>query len=75
MPGFQYSGTAYTESRSFLRSVGQEGDLSVARSVCDPVVESDWETVRSWDSRTGRQLDGVQFVCGFVALCSGVPMA
>jgi len=57
MHRFQYSGTAYTGSQSFLHSVGHEGGLSVARSVCDPVGESGWETVRPWDSRIERQLD------------------
>jgi len=57
MPGFQYSGTAYTESQSFLHSVGQEGGLSIVRFVCGSVGELGWGTVRPWDSRIERQLD------------------
>ena len=39
----------------FLRSVGQEGGLSVARFVCGPVGESGWGTVRQWDCGEGVQ--------------------
>jgi hypothetical protein len=39
----------------FLHSVRQEGRLSVARSVCDLVVDSGWGAVRLWDCGGGVQ--------------------